>query len=154
MKYYHTHNDDQAPHGASPGPDQPEPIVRCFVCHRQLRDPESVDRGCGRTCAERVGLLESSKSPAPESNITPLFPLPERSHARRVTIHVSRYHQQRRVTCQICSRKKPKEDIHPVSLGEDPAVIAVCEPCIAAIVRYGVQPVRDLLGPRTRREVS
>ena len=156
MKQYHTPTLADRVRGTGPGPESKEPVVRCFVCHRALRDPESIERGCGKVCAEKIGLIPHLEASPPQPNITPLFPdlAPE---ARRVTIHVKRYAaRRRRVTCDVCHRRKSTETIHPVSLGQDPAVLAVCEPCIAAIVRYGEKPVRRYLEDRSRstKEVS
>ena len=155
MKEYHALTPTQQDAKAGPGPVQERlAVVRCFVCHRLLRDEKSIERGCGPTCAARIGLVDQDGKHKRDDNVVPLFPLPD-SAKRRVTIHVKQYRRPR-VTCDVCHRRRTTSEIHPVSLGEDPAVLAVCEPCISAIVRYGEHPVRDYLQGRTRsrREVS
>lgn len=155
MTEYHTPTLQQRNQVSVPGPDGGQPAtVRCFVCHRRLRDPVSIARGCGKTCAENVGLLDHHRSSEESSDIVPLFPLPSPA-ARRVTIHAKPYRRPR-VTCDICHRRRNVREIHPVSLGDDPAIMAACEPCISAIVRYGEKPVREYLAdrPRARKAAS
>lgn len=150
MTEYHN---DTAPRGSGPGsaPDIATK-VRCFVCHRVLRDPESVTRRCGPVCAERVGLRPETAA-EPEGNITPLFPLPER-RKRRLTVHTQMPWRRPRVTCDVCHRRRPSREIHPVSLEENETILAVCEPCIGAILRHGLDRVRTWMDQRSRRDAS
>lgn len=146
MKAYHTPTPSED-RGSVPGPDRPS-VARCFVCHRLLRDQASIERGCGPVCAERIGLKNRKKANEEAGNVIPLFDLPHPVR-RRVTVHTA-WPRRPRVTCDICNRRRPAREIHPVSLGDQALVVAACEMCIGAIVRYGETAVRSTLAGRVR----
>jgi SWI/SNF-related matrix-associated actin-dependent regulator 1 of chromatin subfamily A len=51
--------------------------VNCVYCHRPLRDPDSLERGCGPWCAKKWGVFKSTAEPDAEAVQRALDTMPE-----------------------------------------------------------------------------